>query len=320
MPEAVKFLLKLIACGLLAYAISLALTVWANPEIRFWRDVQLRRQAEIGSARERQPHSPVILFTGGSSTAFSVDPAVVESACGMPAFNLALPAAAGPRYLLHQALEEAREGDVLVVGLEADFLAEESSYPAGMLSFGMALRGGKPSACVGSGTFPGTLKLRDALNFSRPGARYLLTLAYRGVSGEGYRYKPDDYRYHGRIETAVAHSSMVPQGVPPRRELSESGRQLLTRFREAAAAKKVRLFYAMPVLYTSAEHAEAARSANAVLLDSIDPLVPVIDDGTRGVATERDHFSDSHQHLTAEGSLARSQALAGKLAELLKAE
>lgn len=304
---------------MLAYAASLVLTVWANPEIRFWREVQLRRQAEIEAARARQPQSPVILFTGGSSTAFSIDPGVVEAACGMPTFNLALPAAAGPRYLLHQALEQAREGDILVVGLEADFLAHESAYPAGMFSFGLALRDGEPSASVGSGTFPDSLEVKDALNFSRPGARYLLTLAYRGVSGKGYRYKPADYRYHGRIETPVGNPAMLPQGVPPRRELSASGKQLLKTLRDAAAEKKVRLFYAMPVLYTSAENADAARSANAVLLDSIAPIIPVIDDGTRGVSTELSHFSDSHQHLTAEGSLERSRRLAAKLAEQLPA-
>ena len=312
-----KFLLKLIACAVAAYALSLVMTIWANPEVRFWRDVQVRRQAEIATARARDPQAPVILFTGGSSTAFSIDPAVVESACGMPAFNLALPAAAAPRYLLHQALEQARAGDIVVVGLESDFLADESAYPAGMFAFGLALQEGRPAATVGNGTFPDTLALRDALNFSRPGARYLITLAYRGLSGKGYRYKASDYRHHGRIETAVTNPAMVPHDVLSKQALSSSGKLLVTQFRDAAALKKVRLFYAMPVRWTSTENAEVSRSANEALLREIDAIIPVIDDGTRGVSTARADFSDSHQHLTAQGSLARSQALAGKLAELL---
>lgn len=312
-----KYLFQLIASAVAAYVLSLFMTVWANPEIRFWRDVQLLRKAEMEAARQREPEKPLILFTGGSSTAFSVDPAVVESACGQPAFNLALPAAAGPRYLLHQALENCREGDILVIGLEADFLAGESDYPAGMFSFGLALQEGRPSATVGNGTFPETLAMRDALNFARPGTRYLLTLAYRGLSGKGYRYQASDYRHHGRMETAVEDPAMVPHDVLSTQRLSDSGRELLTQFRDVAALKKVRLFYAMPVRWTSVENADLSRSANEALLREIDPIIPVIDDGTRGVSTERTHFSDSHQHLTAEGSLARSRALAGKLAELL---
>lgn len=312
-----KFLYQLIASALAAYALSLVVTVWANPEIRFWRDVQLLRKSEMAAARGGESQKPLILFTGGSSTAFSVDPAVVEAACGKPAFNLALPAAAGPRYLLHQALENCREGDILVVGLEADFLAGESDYPAGMFSFGLALQEGRPSATVGNGSFPETLRIRDALNFARPGTRYLLTLAYRGLSGKGYRYRPSDYRYHGRLETPVEDLAMVPHDILSKQGLSASGRELLTQFRDAAALKKVRLFYAMPVRWTSVENAELSRSANEALLREIDPIIPVIDDGTRGVSTDRSHFSDSHQHLTAEGSLIRSRALAGKLAELL---
>jgi len=312
-----KYLLKLIASAAAAYALSLVMTVWANPEIRFWRNVQQVRKTEIGVVRQQDPQTPLILFTGGSSTAFSVDPGVVEAACGKPTFNLALPAAAGPRYLLHQALEHCREGDILVVGLEADFLASESDYPAGMFSFGLALQEGRPSATVGNATFPETMEIRDALNFARPGTRYLLTLAYRGLSGKGYRYQPSDYRYRGRLETAVGDPAMVPHDVLTAQALSDSGRELLTRFRDAALRKKVRLFYAMPVRWTSLENAERSRSANEALLREIEPIIPVIDDGTRGVSAERSHFSDSHQHLTAEGSLARSRALAGKLAELL---
>ena len=161
--------------------------------------------------------------------------------------------------------------------------------------------------------------MREALNFSRPGARYLLTLVYRGLSGKGYRYKSSDYRLHGRIETSVEDPDMVPHDVLSPQGLSDSGKELLTRFRDAAARKKVRLFYAMPLRWTSAENAEVSRAANEGLLRQIDPIIPVIDDGTRGVSTERTDFSDSHQHLTAQGSLARSQALAGKLAELLGA-
>ena len=52
-----------------------------------------------------------------TSCAFSIDPKIIEDKCGMPAFNLGLPVSAGPKYLLYQALEKTRPGDILVVAL-----------------------------------------------------------------------------------------------------------------------------------------------------------------------------------------------------------
>ena len=315
-----RFFLTLVASAVLAYVLSLILTIQANPEIRFWRDVQLRRQAEIESARQADPARPVILFTGGSSTAFSIDPAIVEEACKMPAFNLALPVSAGAHYLIHQALQTARPGDILVLGLEADMIATELDYPASMLSLGLGVFAGKPSDAVGGETFNATLEPREALTLARPGPRYLMTLAFRSASGKGYRYTPADYRYHGRMETPEQDPQMTANDVLQPRKLSDSGRQLLLAVRDAADKKGVKLLYTMPWRLTSVENAEVSRLSNAALQDAVNPIITVIDDGTRGVATERGFFSDSPQHLTASGSAARSRAMAAKLSELLKQE
>ncbi|MEK7950819.1 hypothetical protein [Luteolibacter soli] len=301
-----------------AYLLGFVFIAPANPEIQVWRKVEQRRDGEIASARAQAPNQPVILFTGGSSTAFSVDPALIEQSCGIRAFNLAFPAAAGPRYLLDQALERSRSGDILVIGLEADFLAFESDYPASMFSFGLAVLDGKPSATVGGESLGEQLTVPQILTLARPGPRYLMTLLYRGLSGKGYRYTLQDYRYHGRMETSVEIPDMVPHNLDADLHLSRSGERLLRTFRDAASQRGIRLFYAMPWRWTSPEHAEISRRANAALLRDIDPIISVVDDGTLGVSTERSHFSDSHQHLTATGSRVRTLTLAAKMESLLR--
>ncbi|MCW1923520.1 hypothetical protein OKA05_13225 [Luteolibacter arcticus] len=312
-----RYFFTLLASAAAAYVLSFILTVSTNPEIRVWREVDQRRKSDVAETRAKAPDQPVIIFTGGSSTAFSIDPAIIEESCGIPAFNFALPASAGPRYLLHQALERTRPGDTLVIGLEADFLAFESDYPASMFSFGLALLEGEPSATVGGESFGERLTLPETLTLSRPGPRYLMTLAYRGALGKGYRYTPQDYQYHGRMQTPVTEPGMTPHHIEGELHLSKSGEHLLRTFRNAAQQRGIRLFYAMPWRWTAPEHAEASRLANAALLRDIDRIVPVIDDGSRGVSTDRSHFSDSHQHLTAAGSQARSRLLADALAGLL---
>jgi hypothetical protein len=69
----------------------------------------------------------------------------------------------------------------------------------------------------------------------------------------------------------------------------------------------------MPWRWTDPEFATDWQTANLQLLSEINTIIPVLDDGTRGVGTRRDYFSDSVQHLTAAGSTARTQALAPTL-------
>lgn len=308
-----RYLLTLLVSAVVAYLIGFILTVPANPEIHVWRQVDQRRDAEIEAVRKKAPDRSVIVFTGGSSTAFSIDAALIEESCGTPAFNFSLPVSAGPKYLLHHALERTRPGDTLVIGLEPDLLAFESDYDASMFSFGLAALDGEPSASVGGSTFGNVLSPSEALTLARPGPRYLLTLLYRSGSGAGYRYSLADYRARGRMETQVKNPDMRSHRIDGELHLSKSGSRLLRSFSEAAHRRGVRLFYTMPWRWTEPDHATASRKANAGLLREIDLIIPVLDDGAYGVSTDRSHFSDSNQHLTAAGSIARTRALASIL-------
>lgn len=315
-----RFLLAIAAAVLAAYALSLYLTVPANPEVKFWRHAIERRDAEIAAVRASRPGTPVILFTGGSSTAFSIDPRIIEETCLLPAFNLGLPVSAGAPYLLHQAFKRTQPGDILVVCLEADILASGGEMQASPLAFSLSLLDHDPTGADGGATLDEGLAPRELLNLPRPGARYLSTLAARIVTGKDYRYTLSDIRYHGRIETPISDPTIAPLEKATQRHLHPDGAALLRKLSAAAKPRGVRLFYSMPWRWTLADHADAWREANLRFLNEIGEIIPILDDGTRGVGTQREHFSDSVQHLTAAGSAERTKALAGALRPMLNVE
>jgi hypothetical protein len=308
-----RFPLTIFLSLLAAYALGFYLTVPANPEIKFWHHVVELRDAEISQVRAQHPGSPIIFFTGGSSCAFSIDPKIIEKTCGLPAFNLGLPVAARPRYLLHQALEKARKGDILVVCLEADTLTKESDYAPTTLSFGLASASGDMSSAVGGSTYGEHLSLREYLNYSRPGPSYASIWIGKAITGKGYRYSNEDIRYRGRLETQATTPNQSLAGHKSETQISSSARTLLETFQQAASRKGVKLLYSMPWFLTAESSAANNRSANLRILASIHPIIPTIDDGYQGTATDPAFFSDSGLHLTATGSATRSKALADAL-------
>ena len=312
-----RFLLTLIAVALVAYAAGFLLSVPANPEVAFWSEVMSRRDREIEEVRKNQPDTSIVFFTGGSSTAFSIDPAIIESSSGLPSFNLGLPVAAGAEYLVSQAFERTRSGDFLVICLEPDLLA--TSDPEGgptPLGFAIATMAGAPGLAGGGKAIGQSLGIRDYFNLSRPGATYLTTLSARLVTGKPYRYSRDDIRYRGRIETPVR--AATPGTSPGSRDLSPQGEQLLSDIRSEAKRRGVGLAYSMPWQFVESDSVAAARAVNRSLLEQIGRIIPVIEDDYSGVADQADWFSDSPQHLTAAGSSNRSNSLVRGLGNWLK--
>jgi hypothetical protein len=311
-----RFAFSILVAAAAAYALGFFLAVPANPEVKFWRDVVERRDREIAQVRKNQPGTPIIFFTGGSSTAFSIDPAIIEQTCGLPSFNLGLPVAARAEYLIHQAMERTRSGDLLILCLEPDLLSVAGASPSpSKFSFAMAAVSGSVGEAAGGHSFDAYPSLRDYLNLSRPGAGHLSTYIARLALDKPYRYTHADMRYRGRIETAI-HGA-IPAGIRTASQLSPYGRQLLTRARQAADERGVRLLYAMPWHFTGPAALPDSRRHQHQLNQEISTIIPVIDDGFTGVAGNPSWFSDTGQHLTSEGSRERSTHLAAALRECL---
>jgi len=62
--------------------------------------------------------SPRIIFLGGSSVAFGVDSKSIGDSLGLNGFNLGLHAGLGLQFMVNEALEVTKSGDVLVVSSE----------------------------------------------------------------------------------------------------------------------------------------------------------------------------------------------------------
>lgn len=151
------------------------------------------------------------------------------------------------------------------------------------------------------------------MNLSRPGPRFLTTWLAQFVTGKSYRYKPEDYRYHGRQETQVSDPFMKAVGPNSLSCLSTTGRELLMSLKKTANNRGVRLVYSMPWQYTAENHIQGNRVNRKSLLEDIQRIIPVIDDGFTGCINVASYFSDSQLHLTANGSTQRTMALAPKL-------
>lgn len=309
-----RFPLTIAASVICAYALAFALTVPLNPEVRFWAEVVERRDREIAAVRAESPRTPIIFFTGGSSTAFSIDPAIIEEELGMPAFNLGLPVAAGARYILHQAMRHTKPGDILVVCLEPDLLTNpnQESSPS-KIGFALEAINGNIHEAAGGDTFQRNTSLPDRLNLSRPGAPYLCTLAGRVLTGHGYRYKLDDIGYRGIIRTKIHDTSMQAASKSTTIVLHPEGRELLELFAISAHHYGVRLAYSMPWRFTETHALTHNRDNNGKILADIANIMPAIDDGFTGAIDGIEHFSDSPLHLSEHGTLTRSNALASAL-------
>lgn len=314
-----RFPLAIFATLILAYAVGYYLTIPANPEVQFWQSVIEKRDAEIATVRQQQPNTPIIFFTGGSSTAFSIAPEIIETSAGIPCFNLGLPVSTEAKYLLHQAIQRAQSGDIIIVSLEHGLLISytEDQNPS-KLSFAFASKAGSPSQAAGGDTFGYPVTLPDYLSFSRPGVGILPTLIARKIINKPYRYKTKDLRYRGRLETPVHDPDMSVSGPTGFTQLSADARQLLLEFKKTADRKEVRIAYSMPWMYTSSENIDTRRQENLQILDDISSIMPVIEDGYLAAAENIDWFADSGLHLSAEGSKIRSEALAPPLSKWLK--
>jgi hypothetical protein len=315
-----RLVLILTFTALTAYGLGAWLLIAANPEVAFWNEVVSRRDQALAETRARNPDQPVILFTGGSSCAFSIRPDVIEEICGRPAFNLGLPVACGRSYLLHQALLRAQPGDLLVVCLEPDMLAyPDQEWSPSKLGLALALHHETFVDAAGGDTFGYDVSVPQFLSLTRPGAGYLITLTGRQLTGRGYRYKLEDIRAGGYVVTPIREMSLKPVGEANSGSLDPVAREWLKTLAGAARERTVHLAYAMPWHLTRAEAVKHNRIKKHGILEEIQVFMPVIEDGFTGVVSDPALFSDSLFHLTEGAAIQRSQLVGRSLSRLIEA-
>ncbi len=314
-----RLLLRLTVVALLAFAAGAFLLVSRNPEAAFWGEVEKRNGDDLAAQREAHPDVPVILFTGGSSCAFSVDPGIVTVEAGWPAFNLGTSAWSGPKYYVHRVFQRTKPGDLLVLGIEPNFLTEPDMLGPASLGLALAWREGHPAAAVGAESFGESLSLRRHVDLLRPGARYLVTWSAKAITGgQRYYYTLADRRSGGRLETARVHPTGHGDDMVHPSTLTPEARDFLGKIAILARERGVRVAYALPWYFTAEESAAANRESRRHLLAEIAVIMPVLEDPALGVRTEAELFSDTNFHLTAAGSQQRSRVLGRAIAALLR--
>jgi hypothetical protein len=301
-----RLLLSLLASALIAYGIGALILLRANPEVDFWHELESKRDKELAALRNDHPDQPLILFAGGSSCAFSIDPELIATATGLPAINLGGPAHAGVDYLIPRVMNAAKSGDIVILALEPHFLTADSQVPP--TSLGLALQMKRDSR----------MEHLTHLHRLRPGATFLATWLAKCASGRlGYRYDASHHRAGGRLahDAILDPNTRSPQA--PDGQLGDAGRNLLRQLAHQAKERNIRLLYSLPWQYVEPPLADLHREANRCLLAQISEILPCVEDDSLGVSTRTEDFSDTTNHLSPPGSERRSISLAKELSRHL---
>jgi len=295
---------------LLGFFYSGNIVVDNNPEYQFWRKLMDKKVSEISEIRAGEVKQ-VVLFVGGSTCTFSVEPSTIEEKIDYNVYNFGGAVPMGVRYILSSAFEIAQEGDVLVLALEEHFLVNDSSVGVKRLGLSMARNESESEekkifACVGN-------SLRDKL-ILRPGSNFIVTYYGKKVLGlPPYRYTMEDFCYRGRLETEYRDDWLQPQQRQQYKPLSKKGITLLEKCQRLADSRGVRLYYTMPWTYTDKNAIETNRALNKQRLSEISQYVEVLEDPFLAAVANPEYFSDSLNHLTKEGSIERSRVIANAL-------
>jgi len=300
-----------VATALASLLAAAAYTLWLNPEIRFYHYAAEVKRAWVEGFRAARV--PVAVVYGASSCAFALDGERLRDRHGLAVANYGLHAGMEPLFLTAFALESTRPGDTLVVALEPPLLRASFESPDLAAQMGMAL--GQPGLIHASALTGRRIRWVDNLVSLRPGAYHLFTLAGKILLGRPlYRYAPRDVSPSGWQQTAERRP-LTPIDAAPATALSADARGLLADLRRWADAHQVTVFYAIPWGWTTEEHTDATRRANARFLREIADHIPVLRDPALGVHPVRGHFADTEWHLTAAAAALRTDAFAGLLRE-----
>ena len=197
-----KLFFACILCAALAFLVGAFMMTSANPEVDFWASIRDKRDLQIEEIRRDQPQQPIVIFTGGSSCAFSIRPEIIQEAIGMPVMNYGAAAGTGSKFLIEQALQRCKKGDILVLAMETHFLAEEGRGKPTSLGMSLALSDRDIQLAVGGDTFGDSVSAGEFFSFMRPGARYSAKWIGKSLKGDlSYRYKVTDYRNRGWLVT-----------------------------------------------------------------------------------------------------------------------
>ena len=262
---------------------------------------------------ERFPESRAgnVVIYGGSTIRTSYMPSVLESEFSLSVVNCGLAAGFGPDVLTETAFEETKPEDLLVVALEPVFLVDDEhseTTSAGkdfyLREKGLSFRK-KTFFSVSVFDFPGCVRVDT---------RYFLFLLARRIGRmKPYRYDiAENLHDDGWMELHEPEIAAAAETGPVvLLSLSDSGRDLLLRIRDACAKRGCRVCYQLAPQFHGNPN---ARLGYAALCKDISSIMPVIRDPMLGVNTNRLEFADTPHHPLRAGALRATRSFGEALA------
>ena len=302
-----RFLFLAGLCALVGLAAAAWYSVQFNPEIHFY-DAFLKDKLRYAQELDRNYPSKIVI-SGGSSTAFAIQPKRLLDEYGMPAVNMGLQAGLGPDVIAALGVEAAKPGDTFVLAIEPDLLGTDGEHVWG------------PQFCAATGRWDAVNRFKEKpINkvwlptYLRPGGQHLLVLMAKIAVGRPlFRYSLDDVHEGGWQTTSFVGVKAESTSRPAPDRLTERSRGLLDRIRKYTEERNIRVFYSVPWKYVPSEAAETERSRMASFLSDVAKHMDVLPDSDFGVRTEADEFADVVYHTNAAGAVLRTDALAQAL-------
>lgn len=307
-----SFVIQIGLTILLGLFVSVRISIFDNQEVIFWAQFFDQKDDEIVAIEPSK-----IVFVGGSSCTFSVDPEIIETKTGMPAYNYGGIAFMGPRYMFTRVKTHLKSGDVLVVGYEPEILKGidgKKSYPLGR------------KIPIYNGEYDHLTKVSTSkknyqrwMEALRPGLRLSMVSFVRNMQGgRPYAYTSDDKKEGGRLELG-----QIEYQLPARKglEILPIEKPAIVFMREIVAFCRkngITCVYTIPWQGTDPEYVALNRNVRQEFLDDLGTIIPCLHDPAVGVIEGLEGFSDSEYHLGAEMSRKRSNFLATKLAQFLR--
>jgi hypothetical protein len=308
-----RLALLLFVTALAAWIASALYASFVDPEMKFW--TAAARQKLSWVEKMRQKHGYVIGVVGGSTTTFGIDAEHIEREHGLPVANLGLHVGMGPEACIGFGLSALHKGDTLVLSLEPSAFTED--YPEeSKLGSKLALLLGHPEIVGWDSQSKGIEVIKSLIALPPGGYHVMSMLGKLALRMPLYRYGIENLRPGGLQVTEdrrdfakftdYSNSSELL-------ELSREGREFLFQVNQEASKRGIQVFYLLPWAYWPMDGAKERRAANAILLNDIALVVPVIHEPALGVNSELRDFADSGQHLTKEAASRRSDCLAKAL-------
>ncbi|MDB6076675.1 MAG: hypothetical protein JWO82_422 [Akkermansiaceae bacterium] len=312
MNSSISLSRRLVLIGALAFLASLlagwAYTARVNPEIRFWKQALVRKQAWATEQRAKTGHLTV--FSGGSTTAFQIDPKLLADEFGAATVNAGFHAGMGLDGATALASTFLKPGDRLVIMSEPAVLADEVSEMPALGEQMLSVSGVSSQAFYRTG-LAGQSRLTQTLAACRPGLAHASTMLGKVLMRRpAYRYSAaDDLHDGGYLTTPVREDfTSVPSQLAAYR-LSESSKKFLIDLKAWAAAHQIEVVYLLPVSYVPAGDLAAQRRLNQTLQEEIAQFIPVWTDSYLGAWPVPTDFADSKQHMISSAAAARTREL-----------